>query len=524
MSQRTLRLLLILLFAVAIVIYVGYSAVYVRYTAGMVMFPFDIDQGEGNELNNVILFARGQTPYASNEVYPFYATNYTPVYHLLLVPFVWLFGPALWYGRLFSFLTTLVSAAAIAYMVYRATQDKPVSVLSGLAFLASNYVYHIGALFRQHVSMIMWEALAVAVLATLSRDDTAGARRKLGFGLLFLLLAFYTKQLAYMTVAVCMLFVIWRGFKRGLVASALLGGVGAAVFVFFNIITDGHWWINVITSNIAEFVPGQMEGLYRQWYDLHLILIWLAVAFVGLTIYKFVQKQLPPDGDQSWLLYSMWFIGSVVNGALSGKWGAGESYFVTSVAAMCLCAGILLGEWRRAAVGWRHALQWATAVAIPLLFIMQAGRLIHMPTQGRVFGPIARALNLPTDVPYYDSQGYSQLGRPPNAIDIEQGNKILAYAKAAPGDVLSEEAMFAILAGKEQITNGPHLLDLAKVNALDMTELIATIEGQRYDLIILKSQFYPPPVLHAMGQYYEPMDTIVMNNFPYYILKPRADR
>jgi hypothetical protein len=99
-------------------------------------------------------------PYRNIEEYPFYPSIYPPVYHLTLVPFVWLFGPALWYGRVFSFLTTLITALAIGYAVWRDGdlngRSKWIAVVSGLAYLASNYVYHNGPLVRQHITMMIW--------------------------------------------------------------------------------------------------------------------------------------------------------------------------------------------------------------------------------------------------------------------------------------------------------------------------------------------------------------------------------
>jgi len=324
--------------------------------------------------------------------------------------------------------------------------------------------------------------------------------------------------LAYATAVACLLFILWRGVKRGLIAGAIFTAAAAAIFGLINMATGGQWWINIILANINEFIPGQMEGLYRQWYDLHLILIGLSAAFV---VRVFANK--PRSDDQSRRLYGLWVMGAAANGALAGKWGAGESYFMTAIAGLCLCAGILLGEWRRAAAQWRPPFQWATAILIPILLIAQAGRFVHLPTQGRLFEPVARLLNLPTDSPYYDSQGYTQLGRPPNAIDVEQGYKILAYTQAAGGPVITEEAAFSLLAGKEQVGNPTQLLNLAKNNLLDDDPLIAMIDQHAFDVIVLKAQFYPLPVLQAIGQNYQTVDSIVMNNFSYTVLKPRKE-
>ena len=574
MPQRVLRLTAAALLGLTLVLYTGHTLVYFRYAAALIQFPFDSDQGEGFELNDAVLFARGEWPYRSNEVYPFYASNYPPLYHLWLVPFVWVFGPAYWYGRLFSFLSTLGTAGAIGFAVHRVTCDKPISLISGLAYLASNYVYHIGPLFRQHISMVMFETLAIVILAPLSRDDTPTERKRIFFGLLCLLAAGYTKQLAYATVAVCLLFVILRGVRRGIIATALFVAVAGAIFGLINLATGGQWWLNIILANINEFIPGQMEGLYRQWYDLHIVLIWLSILLAVLVIAALVISifrlevsgtHFEPFVDNN-ALYAMWLVAAIANGSLAGKWGAGESYFMTSIAAMCICAGILLGEWRRLAAEWRVPFQWATAIAIPFLLISQATRLIHMPTQGLLFGvawraiystarlfpayePFGRVLradpNLRYDelrerhfgvvgdvgvfvdsegvLQYFDSQGYTQLGRPPNQIDIEQGYRILAHTRAADGPVLTEEAAFSLLAGKEQVGNPTQLLNLAKNSMLDSTAMVKMIEDRAFDVIVLKAEFYPRPVLLAIGQNYVSVETIAMNGFDYRVLKPKEE-
>lgn len=165
--NRPLILLNRALMLAAFILLAFQFAVYVAYAANLIAFPFDYDQGEGFELVDVMMFSQGQWPYADIETYPFYGSIYPPLYHVLLVPFAWVFGAEYWYGRLFSFLTTLVTAGVIGIAVYReggrGRSAGMIAVLAGLAFLASTIVYHIGPLFRQHISMVMFETLAVEI-------------------------------------------------------------------------------------------------------------------------------------------------------------------------------------------------------------------------------------------------------------------------------------------------------------------------------------------------------------------------
>ncbi|HEX6386672.1 MAG TPA: hypothetical protein VF177_18555, partial [Anaerolineae bacterium] len=165
------------LIGAALLAFVGYFLIYATYAFALFQFPFDYDQGEGFELMDTVLFSRGEWPYRDNDTYPFYSSNYPPLFHLVVVPLVWLVGPQYWTGRLVSYLATLVTAAAISYAVQRKTRRPWLSLLAGLTFLASNYVYHVGPLFRQHMFMVMLETLAVVwLVATIDKEEQDGRR------------------------------------------------------------------------------------------------------------------------------------------------------------------------------------------------------------------------------------------------------------------------------------------------------------------------------------------------------------
>jgi len=211
----------------------------------------------------------------------------------------------------------------------------------------------------------------------------------------------------------------------------------------------------------------------------------------------------------------------VANSALAGKWGAGESYFTTAIAAGCLCFGLALGRLMNQSARWPAWRAGLLACLAPALFLAQAARLVHLPTTGPIFGPAARALGLPVDSAYYDSQGYTQLGRPPDAADIAAGERILAYVANTPGPALTEEAAFPIRARKDVVTNPTQLLNLYMNKLYDPTSLMDMIGNKAFGVVVLRAQFYPPPVLGAIGQAYEPLDDVQMNGFTYRVLRPR---
>jgi len=486
-------------------------------------WPFDYDQGEGFELYDAILYSQGEWPYRDNATFPFYASNYPPVFHLLIVPLLPIFGPRLIAGRLVSFAATLVTGGAIFAIVRRKVGGWFIPLVSGLGFLASNYVYQIGPLCRMHLTMVMFETLAIAFIAEF--EHPRYGRRNLILGLLMLLCAGYTKQMAVFTVVAALAFVFLRDVKKSLLAGMGLTLVAGAIFWLLNVLTAGQWWVNIIQANVNEYDYRQTIFLFGQWFRLHSGFVLLAA---GYLIYELFWDRLSA--------YSLWFFFSLGGGALSGKWGAGFGYFTTAVAAACLTSGLALGRLRKLAHarrektrGTRYALHALLSVAIPLLYLVQAPRMLHLPTSGPIFGPLARLLGVDdalveghcTTFQYHDAMGYTQLGHLLTPEDYAAGEEILNYVRTADGPPLSEEATFSLLAGKPVVTNPTQLLNLYNNDLLDTTEIVERINRQEFGVVIFRAQFYPPPVLEAIGQNYQPVEHVCMNGFYYHILWPR---
>jgi 4-amino-4-deoxy-L-arabinose transferase-like glycosyltransferase len=523
---------------VAALVILGFQlAVYVVYAANLIQFPFDYDQGEGFELVDTIMFSQGRWPYLDTEVYPFYSSNYPPLFHIIAAPFVWFFGPAYWYGRLLGFLGTLVTAAAITYAVYRDGQHRIIALLSGLAFLASNTVYHIGPLFRQHMTMVMFETLAVIILAHANEiTHTRQRRRAIIIGLAFILAAGYTKQLAYATAVAALAFLFIRSPRRGIISALAFAGVGAAIFTAINIATNGQWWIQAVSANVNDFYPDQTVALFRLWFGLHGFLLIPALLYAAYELYF-----------DRLSVYSLWLVAATANSILAGKWGAGDSYFASAIAALCILSGLFAA--RALNRNWRFpdnylsrlliqplrrfapALTTLSLIIIPVLYIGYGRATLQMPTDAPLFSSLAHILNITPNAhnSFYDSArqmdgqfagGYADIGHLTTQADIDAGYYIVDLIRAVDQPVLSEEAAFNLLAGKDVITNPTQLLNLFNNGLFEGDDLLAMIENQEFGLIILRAQFYPLPILEAIGQAYRHAETVRMNGFDYIIMRP----
>jgi hypothetical protein len=558
------------LVGLALLAFVGYFLVYTIYAVHLFRFPFDYDQGEGFELIDTVLFSQGEWPYRNNDHYPFYSSNYPPLFHVVIVPLVWLFGPQYWTGRLVSFVGTLVTAAAITYAVQRESKRWWLSALSGLAFLASNYVYHVGPLFRQHMFMVMLETLAVVWLTvTVAREEKEGRRYngRLLLVMLLLLAAGYTKQLAYATVAAVFLFLFLRQSRRAIAWAIPFAAATGLIFLWINTATDGWWLVDTITANLNPFIQEQAIGLFRQWFSLHPILTLAALLF---AVYQLYCQRLSA--------YAIWFVLAAANSITAGKWGAGESYFTTAIAASCILTGLAFSrllawsEGRRAKsegrrvkgeehplatrpsplatrhspLATRHSplallathLSPLAPLFTALFFLIQANSMFHMPTHTPTLRAIAGALGKPTEVwiapqtscsaprepeliPYVDAAGVSLLGRPPTEADTAAGIEIAEWIQRGETAAFSEDAGFNLYIGRDVVTNPTQLLNLYQNDAVDLTEMLAMLDNQAFDTVVLRAQFYPPPVLDRLGQRYETVELVQMNGFVYCIMQPR---
>jgi len=520
-----------ILLIIAVVIMTLHVVIYVSFGVALIPFPFDYDQAEGFELNNAILLAEGGCPYCDNDVYPFYASGYAPFFHILMVPFVWLFGAGFWYGRLLIFLATLITALAISYVIWRDEKRLWIAIIAGFAFLASNFIYHIGPLLRQHLLMVMFETLSVVVIANAFEFNKKGRNRRILIAFFFLLLAGYTKQLAYSTCIAVGGWLLLQNPRLALKYSISLVIIAGVIFGWAMFVTDGHWWINIISSNQNEYITEQFIGLFKLFLSLHYPLLILALLF---SVYELYFSRLS--------VYTVWFVVSLVSTIGAGKWGAGDSYFATTLAASCILAGLFVA--RTLNDGWKFPEENPFSriiTEIPVksnvigiiglvLFVLYGALVIKLPTSG-IYEPIANALNISPKpghrYPLYDSArwtvGYAVTGHFPTQQDYDNGWYITERVRETDGIVISEDAGFAIQVGDEVVTNAVQLRNLWENDLYDPTELLELLENHEIGLVIRRADLFPVPILLAIDEHYQLDEIVELNGFAYELWIPKIE-
>jgi 4-amino-4-deoxy-L-arabinose transferase-like glycosyltransferase len=511
----------------AIAVYAVYLLVMFAYARTLFLFPFDYDQGEGFELYDAIRLARGENIYLDNAVFPYYSSNYPPVYRTLLVPLVLVFGPNIWVGRVLAFVFVLATGPLLYAAARRLMRQEHVetdgrihvfiALLSALAYFAANYVYHVAPLARAHLPMVCIAVAGIFCLDKGLRDSPQP--RWAGLGVALLITAGFTKLQAVDALAAGFAFLLLRHWRWGVIALAVSAVVTAVLVLLIDGTSGGQFLLNVVFANVNEYDIGQTWATYGQWLRLQGVLIVCSAVYVFWDLARaFRARSVRPVS-----IWSMYFVAGSALGMLTGKWGAGPTYLAAAIAASCVCTAGLIAR-----IAQTRALRFVPiALLAALVFLAQSALNVHLSTSGRVFGVLARVIGVAAapssypPYPYYDSVGYTQLGHLLDKQDTANGWLLVEELRKHPGPVWSEEAMLTLHAGKDVVTNPTQLLNLSKNNALDTRDMLARIRRREFGAVIYRAFFYPEDVKTVIAEHYAIVGSIKINGFDYYLLLPK---
>ena len=482
-----------LLWALGGALLVAYLVFYVEHVATLAAYPYDVDQGEGYDLNSGWLLLQGRPIYTDNAGYPYYSSNYPPVFSLLLAPLLAQTGLTLGAGRVFSATAALLTVLAIGVVVFRRAGSWPAALAAGLFYVGSNYVYHVTPLTRVNALATLF---ALTGLVCCWRIAGVGTGRSSSLWLIgavvAFLLALFSKQTAIDAVAAGLLFLLVRERRVGLVATVTVGLVGAGVWLLLDAAHGGWAWVNVFVGNVNPFSVGQAVAYYRNFLELHAVLVGLA----GWQAWRALR-------GGRWGPFELYWVFAMGLAVTAGKWGAGESYFLAPIVASCILAGVRLAEGLRDA--GRHP--WRDA-ALGGLVLLQALLVSHGP------------LNLVA--PFLADRGAQAavLARRPGLAEVETAAPLVEILRSADGPILAEDPGFALAAGKEIVGNATHLRNLHQAGAWRPDALVADLEARRFAWVVLDAELYPEPVLAAIGRSYYLFETYEINGTTQQLFAP----
>jgi hypothetical protein len=457
-----------------------FSAAYLGRVSGLLAYPFDLDQGEGYDVNGGWRLAQGFGIYNTNEEWPYYSSNYPPVFSLLLLPFINVMGPTLAAGRLLSAVAAILTAVLIGVAVLRERGTVVAACIAGLLYLASPYVFHTTPLARVNALTELF-SLAGLILC-LSR-----VRISFLIGVFLLGVAIYTKP----TALPLLTFVLGYGlFTRPVMAIpvTVITSVGGLLTLgIIERLSGESFWLNTVQGNLNPWALGQAISYWTNFGLIHagmLLVVLLAIRRrPGAPYWLYVAASLP-----------------TVIGV--GKWGAGESYFLGLIVALCVLVGCSLSA---------LSIRPATLLLASLALVAQAGLFAHEPFSSYL--GMRGDLGLQSDA----------LGATPHGDDAQAGWEIIRVLDTNPGPVLTEDASYALVRGREVIGNATHLRNLHESGRWNGDRLLSDLESRRFNWIVLDAQLYPEPVLQTIGRTYYLYEVVPHRGVDQWIFAPGAD-
>jgi hypothetical protein len=456
-----------LLWALGIAALFGYLLIYAAHAANLAAYPYDLDQGEAYDVNSGWLLAQGRPVYTDNQAFPYYSSNYPPVYSLLMAWVIDVTGPSLAAGRLLSVAAALLTVVAIGVVVGWRTRDGPAALTAALLFIGSTYVFHTTPLARVNALAVLFAVVGLGCCLGRSWGWRVGV-------VACFLLALYTKQTTVDAVAAGLLALALRDFRGSLVVGLVIAFVGGAMLLFLDSVHRGAFWLNVVVGNVNPFDVKQAVDYYRNFLELHFVI----VALAAWQVIRAVRGRSVGPFELYWI-FSLGLAVSV------GKWGAGESYFLAPIAATVVLAGEAL-----AAIHQQSDRR-------PVLLCLIGGLLLF---QGLLFshGPLYRL------GPLFVDRGAqaSVLSRWPGEAEVKAAEELVGLLKQADGPLLLEDPSYGLALERDVVGNATHLRNLYQAGVWSPDALVNDLRERRYSWVVLNAELYPEPVLEAIGRYY----------------------
>jgi len=480
----------------ASVVFAAALLVYGIHAVLALLYPFPLDYGEAPLVDQAMRLAGGRAIYrAALDAPPYTITNYPPLYILAMTPFVALFGPNFWAGRLISVAGALATAWFLGGIVGAQAPearrgDRFAARLTALLFLAFPYVVGWTKLARIDSLALALSAAALYVIARRPQSN-----RALAGTALLLTAAIYTRQ-SYGLAAPFAAFV-WvfarRGWRAALALAGMVGGGGLVLFVILNLATGGGFFFNVVTANVNPFNPETVTRYAREMRGLTPVLLFFCAVLI-FVIPARARRKL--SGAVGWAMAVPYLAGALLSATTIGKIGSNVNYLLELCAALALVAGTVVtwsGElWREDAEppgpAWVSPL--ARSVAL-LLLAVQAGLLMRFTL-----------LNPVQDFRYR------------NAFQTSL-RELRGLVADTAGPVLADEYMGMLtLEGKPLYIQPFEVTQLANAGLWDQTPLLEAIRAETFPLILIHHfRGYPvyeerwtPEMLAAIQEHYVASD------------------
>ncbi len=411
-------------------------------------FKYTLDYGEGPLLDQAVRLTRLENIYRPEvSTPPFTISNYPPLFPLIQAPFVKIFGPALWYGRLISCVSILLAALMIGLTIHALTQDRLASLIGGLSFLTIPYIFYWSAFNRVDSLALLFCCAALYVIA---RKPDIRSQRILAAVLLAA--SIFTKQSFGLAAPLAgFIWLIREPPRRRAIELALwTGGIGLVALIVLQIASQGGFFFNIVTANVNPFIWATVK---RYATEIYRNMPFLVIGSLFFLVAGWRQR------ERSWWLLAPFLITATISAVTIGKDGSNVNYLYELCAAISLVVGALIA-WAGKQEGWLR-------ITLILILAVQTGSLTDWSRRDFNRWTMERILQSP---------------------DLSRLMQVIQRADSGP--ILADEHMALVSLSGRMLPYQPFEFKmLAQAHLWDQQPFLESIKRKEYPLILL----YDPP-------------------------------
>jgi hypothetical protein len=438
-------------------------------TASHPLSSFWGDQFGGDQLNYASYMARGENIFTNLAHYPMLNPNTPGLFPLLLVPFVWLFGPSLLYGNLLGVACLLTTLGATAYVARKASRSWVAVPISWGILLG---MHRVGSVLSWNRPDSLAAALTALSIAFLVRHEVREQEGHIGRGdvivaALFGVLAAFAKQLALpIMVGTVLYFALRRRWKAlsTYVAVAAVSTISiVAVAMWF---TAGGYLYSVWTLTYA-----MTTFSFIRWFSD--CCLYSVGNLTGLVLLGFGVWTLRTSLSRVTGLLTLLATVTIIAGAAT-RWDTAGSlqYFVYGTVALAMAGGPL-------ALGYSGK----GSASIKRLCILFAALAFAQPAINRVLP--WRTLRESWTVPWH-------ISRP----DLAKTEKVFHETAGLQGEVFFDRLTgLAVLQGRPVQVEISVLGVLRARNLWNGSDLCSDFLRQRWDYVVVLNRAPGVPLL-----------------------------
>ncbi|MBL7197234.1 MAG: hypothetical protein ISS47_03985 [Candidatus Omnitrophica bacterium] len=429
---------------------------FIYFGLHVIMFPLELDNGEGITLNEALRLAGGLEIYKPINTPPYIQVCYPPFF-LWVVSKITIHNVDRLYfsGRLLSFCSSIAILFLLLAIVIRFTKSFLIGLIAVGLYAGAPFIREWSPLLRVDMFGIFWMFFALCIYI-LFKDRHGIAK---GVFVFPLLLGIYTKHtLLSIPLAILADIVVSRDKKAffwylGFLLSGLF------VFLFINLRTDGNFYRHIVLYSILPWDQGFFAELTKKFLLFHL----LPLALVSVYFY-------PSLGlFKKYRIITFYIIFSLFELFMGGRLGTNINFsfnlIIALIIAICLTIAHITG--RIFSLSRLNGEQ--SSLVYKQLFVrFYAGLIIfYVIYTLYIFGM------------------HPKLMRDKFRSSIKSANMINRIIRKTDGKILTEEAQWALFNNREFYYDTFGMSMLARVKKWDQDSFVREINNREFGIILL---------------------------------------